>query len=68
MTRADRKGFQNQAREFIRSYNPDILVFMETKIQSKREKIIIKNINYPNFVEIPLDGLSGGYGSYGKTL
>lgn len=57
--RVGRKGFQHPALKFLRIYNPEVLVFMTKEVQPDRAKIIITNITYPNFIEIPLDGLAG---------
>lgn len=36
-----------------------IFVFMETKINSQKANVFIKSL-YPNFIEIPPDGLAAG--------
>lgn len=56
---AGRKDFKQQVRELIKNYNLDILFFMKTKVNSVRARVIIISTSYPNFPEVPPEGLSG---------
>lgn len=44
-----RGDFIQQVREWVNFYHPDIISFMETKLNSNRVKMIIKNFNF-NFL------------------
>lgn len=59
---ASRRGVIYQVREFINDYHPDIIVLLETKMNSNRAKSIIQNFSlyFPFFIEIPLVGFTGG--------
>lgn len=57
---AGREGFLAHIKHFIDCYKPEVLVLMETKINSLKARKIISKINFPNFVEIPPEGFSGG--------
>lgn len=50
---AGRIGFGSHVRYLIFKYNPDIIAFMETKVNSNKTDKIIGKINLPNFLEIP---------------
>lgn len=54
-----KKGFSFQLKEIIRYCNP-IMFILETKVQPKKGRKIIRTFNYPNFIQIPHEGLSGG--------
>lgn len=48
-----RKRFVQQVHELVNLYHPNILFFVETKISSDRVKLIIKNLCFPFFFEVP---------------
>lgn len=52
-----RKGFKDQLRELIRNHNPDIIILMETKVTSEKAQTIIKNITFPNYTDVPPEGI-----------
>lgn len=55
-----RKGFLSQTKEISRLYESDIIILMETKVNSARVINIIKKSNFNNFKEISPIGLHGG--------
>lgn len=37
-----------------------MVLLLEIKVQPEKARKIIKTFNYPNFIEVPTEGLSGG--------
>lgn len=56
------EGFTQLVREFTTLYQPDILIFMETKVNSnKAEKLLnMFSFQYPFYLEISPIGYKGG--------
>lgn len=50
---AARKSFCGQVKIRMPKYNPDVIAFMETRLNSIRARKIIERLNWPKFVEIP---------------
>lgn len=44
----------------LATHNPDIIVLMETKVNTNRAQHIIKSLNIRNFIEIPPEAFSKG--------
>lgn len=59
MLGAERHGFYSQVMDHICQYFPDILLYMETKVNFDRVLKIIKRILLSNSIEIPFVGFSG---------
>lgn len=57
---AGNKSFTNHFRGLIYSYNPDIVILMETKVNLNNAKSISASLNFPCFKIIPSEGFSGG--------
>lgn len=56
---AGRKSFYSQVKFLMAKYNPDVMVFMETRVNSNKASKIVETLNWPNFVEIRPEGFSG---------
>lgn len=57
---AGKKGSLTQLKHVIDCNKPEVLVLMETRINSSKACKLISKTNFPNFVEIPPEGYSGG--------
>ena len=52
--------FQNHVRELVRSHNPAILVFMETRIGGERAKEITDRLSFDGAIHTETTGYAGG--------
>lgn len=46
---------KNKLNDLIKFHNSNILLLMETKVNSIKAQNIIKNLNIPNYVKIPYE-------------
>lgn len=64
-----RKGFYNQVRYLISKYDPDILAFIEARVNSNRARKIIARVNFSILFLNSHWGISQeGFGYFGKLL
>lgn len=57
---AKQNNCKNQLRLLMKSHDPDILILVETKINSDRDLSVICSLKIPNFKNIPSEVFSGG--------
>lgn len=61
------EGFQTQVEDLTNMHNHDIIILMDTTVNTNRAQQIIQSLDIPKYVEISLEGISIGYGYYGHT-
>lgn len=59
---ASRKGFYGQVRYLISKFNPNILAFVGTRVNSNEACKIIEKSNFPIFFKILRVGFLRGFG------
>lgn len=64
---AGRKCFKNQIRILIQTYDPDIIILMETKINLHKTLYLTPHLQITSFKIIPSNGFSG-VGCFGEIL
>lgn len=58
----------HQVNDLVSKYNPDILVVMETGVNSIRTSKIIEENQFAYYMEFSPRGFFGGFGSLEKTI
>lgn len=49
-----------QLKDLIKYCNPNLILLLETKVQSEKTEEVNKPFNFSNFIEILTEGLSAG--------
>lgn len=57
---ASRKRLKSQLKDLMRICNPDIILVMETRVNSGKAQLVLQILKIPNYVEIPPEGFTEG--------